>query len=165
VEVPSPTDPMTDRAALFCAYLDALRGGVRDVVGAMDDAEARRSRLASGWTPLELVRHLTFVERRWLVWGFLGEDVGDPWGDRVDDRWHVDDGDVRDDVLEALRVQGDRTSEIVSSHPLDAVGRPSERWDGEAPPTLERICFHLLQEYARHAGHLDVVAEIAAADR
>jgi hypothetical protein len=41
------------------------------------------------------------------------------------------------------------------------VGQPGERWDGHDPPTLERILFHLLQEYARHLGHLDIVTEFA----
>jgi hypothetical protein len=31
---------------------------------------------------------------------------------------------------------------------------------GDDPPTLERILFHLLQEYARHAGHLHIVREL-----
>ena len=38
--------------------------------------------------------------------------------------------------------------------------RPGERWEGADPPTLERVLFHLLQEYARHVGHLDVVREL-----
>ena len=29
------------------------------------------------------------------------------------------------------------------------------------PPTLERILLHLIQEYARHLGHLDIVSELA----
>jgi len=41
-------------------------------------------------------------------------------------------------------------------------GRPGERWDGDDPPPLERILFLLLQEYARHVGHLDIVAELVA---
>ncbi len=40
------------------------------------------------------------------------------------------------------------------------VWRPSERWEGADPPTLERVLFHLLQEYARHVGHLDVAREL-----
>ena len=41
---------------------------------------------------------------------------------------------------------------------------PSRRSaDGSAqdPPTLSWICFHVLQEYARHVGHLDVAVELA----
>ncbi len=39
-------------------------------------------------------------------------------------------------------------------------GQPGPRWDGGDPPTLERILFHLLGEYARHLGHLDIVCEL-----
>ncbi|MGY4682759.1 mycothiol transferase [Micromonospora aurantiaca (nom. illeg.)] len=38
---------------------------------------------------------------------------------------------------------------------------PGERWDGADPASLERVLFHLVQEYARHLGHLDIVAELA----
>ena len=47
------------------------------------------------------------------------------------------------------------------NHELTEVGRPGERWSGAEPATLERVLFHLLQEYARHVGHLDVIAELA----
>jgi hypothetical protein len=40
------------------------------------------------------------------------------------------------------------------------VGQPGDRWDGADPATLERILFHLVQEYARHVGHLDIVREL-----
>ena len=41
------------------------------------------------------------------------------------------------------------------------MGQPGDRWDGADPATLERVLFHLLQEYARHVGHLDIVTELA----
>ena len=41
------------------------------------------------------------------------------------------------------------------------MGQPGERWSGNDPATLERVLFHLLQEYARHIGHLDIVSELA----
>jgi hypothetical protein len=48
----------------------------------------------------------------------------------------------------------------VGAHDLADVGQPGERWDGADPPALERVLFHLLQEYARHAGHLDIASEL-----
>jgi Protein of unknown function (DUF664) len=63
-------------------------------------------------------------------------------------------------LLDELREQAGRSRAIIESHNLSEVGRPSERWDGADPPTLERVLFHLLQEYARHLGHLDIVVEI-----
>jgi len=109
---------------------------------------------------VELLVHLRHVERRWLEWGFLGLDVGDPWADERDGRWHVPDGVSRSEVIDQLRQQGLRTREIVESHSPDERGLPGPRWDGAEPATLERVLFHLLQEYARHLGQLDVVVEL-----
>jgi uncharacterized damage-inducible protein DinB len=64
-------------------------------------------------------------------------------------------------VTDQLRRQGARTREIVEAHGLDERGRPGPRWRGAEPATLERVLFHLVQEYARHLGQLDVVVELA----
>jgi hypothetical protein len=61
----------------------------------------------------------------------------------------------------ALRAQGARTEAAIAGNELTAIGVPGPRWEGAQPPPLERILFHLLQEYARHLGHLDIVAELA----
>jgi uncharacterized damage-inducible protein DinB len=159
---PSPTIPIAERSEVFLGYLDYFRSRVIDKVSSLPGADLRRSLLPSGWTPLELVKHLTYVELRWLEWGFEGRDVPEPWGDRRDDRWHVDPAERADEVIAALRERGARTRAIVEANDLATLGRPSDRWDGEPPPPLERILFHLLQEYARHLGHLDIVAELAA---
>jgi hypothetical protein len=34
-------------------------------------------------------------------------------------------------------------------------------WAGQQSRDLERICFHVLAEYARHAGQLDIAVELA----
>jgi hypothetical protein len=41
------------------------------------------------------------------------------------------------------------------------IGQPGDGWDAAGPAALERVLFHLVQEYARHAGHLDIVSELA----
>ena len=146
---------------MLLRYLDYFRAVLVEKVRGLDDAELRRSRLPSGWTPLELVRHLTFVERRWLVWGFEGRDVGDPWGDGPDDRWYVEPDATLDDLLAELGAQARVTGEVVGRHELSERGAPGERWDGAEPATLERILLHLVQEYARHVGHIDIVRELA----
>jgi len=160
VPLPEATGPVMPRAEVFLAYLDHFRAVVLAEVDGLSEHALRTSLLPSGWSPLELVTHLRHVERRWLVWGFEGEPVADPWGDERDGRWHVDDDASTADVLQALRAQGAVTSSVVRRYELSEVGRPSERWDGADPPTLERVLFHLVQEYARHVGHLDVVREL-----
>jgi uncharacterized damage-inducible protein DinB len=158
---PSPTIPAAGRAEVFVRYLDYFRETVVAKVSALPEAELRTSRLPSGWTPLELVKHLRFVEMRWIEWGFEGRPVAEPWGDERDDRWFVAPSETRAELLAALREQGLRTSAVATSSDLAAVGQPGPRWDGAEPATLERVLFHLLQEYARHVGHLDIVAELA----
>lgn len=161
---PSPTVPFESRRAVFVGYLDFFRDRVIAKTLALPEDVRRSSRLPSGWTPLELVKHLAFVERRWLEWGFEGRDVAEPWGDRRDDRWFVDPWEPTDQLVDALRAQGARTTAIAGANELSAVGQPGPRWDGAEPATLERVLFHLLQEYARHLGHLDVVAELAGGE-
>ena len=157
---PSPTDPAADRTEVFLRYLDYFRETVVAKTMTLPEDEARRSRLPSGWSPLELVKHLRYVELRWLEWGFEGRDVGDPWGDRTGDRWSVGPQETAATLLADLHAQAARSRAIIEAHRLDEVGQPSERWDGADPATLERVLFHLLQEYARHVGHLDIVTEL-----
>lgn len=57
--------------------------------------------------------------------------------------------------------RGRGAGSIVQAHRLDEVGQPGPRWRGAEPATLERVLFHLVQEYARHLGQLDVVVELA----
>jgi uncharacterized damage-inducible protein DinB len=159
-EFPEATRPAPSRAEVFLRYLDYFRSRLAAKLEALPAAELRRSRLPSGWTPLELAKHLRYVELRWLEWGFEGRDVGDPWGDQDDGRWRVGPDETLASLLAGLRDQAGRTRAIVESHDLAEVGQPGPRWDGAPPATLERVLFHLLQEYARHLGHLDIVVEV-----
>ena len=161
IPFPSPTTPVPSRAEVFLCYLDYFRSQLVSKLDSLPDSELRRSRLPSGWTPLELLRHLTSVEMRWLEWGFEGRAVPDPWADSRDGRWYVPPADTLAGLVAAVDAQAGRTRAIVDSRDLADVGQPGERWDGADPPTLERILFHLLQEYARHAGHLDIASELA----
>jgi uncharacterized damage-inducible protein DinB len=158
---PSPTIPIISRAGVLVGYLDYFRATLIGKLAELPEAQLRESGLPSGWTPLELLNHLTHVERRWLEWGFEGRDVGDPWADRAGDRWHVAADRGLDDLIRAARDQGERSRAVVQAHGLDEIGVPGPRWNGADPATLERVLLHLLQEYARHVGHLDVVVELA----
>jgi len=157
---PSPTAPVGTRTEVFLGYLDYFRSVLVSKLEGLSDSELRSSRLPSGWTPLELLKHVTFVEMRWLEWGFEGRVVAEPWGDSLDGRWHVGPDENVADLLRALRTRAATTRAIVEAHDLSDVGLPGDRWDGADPATLERVLFHLVQEYARHAGHLDIVREL-----
>ncbi len=146
---------------MFAGYLDYFRSVLATKLNGLSGSELRHSRLPSGWTPLELLKHLTYVELRWLGWGFSGNAVADPWGDELDGRWRVGPDETLETLLAAQLAQAADSRAIIEAHDLDELGAPGPRWDGASPPALERILFHLLQEYARHCGQLDVVVELA----
>jgi hypothetical protein len=159
--LPDPSEPIAGTSEVFLRYLGYFRAALAARLRALPEAALTSSRVPSGWTPLELLKHLTYVELRWLDWGFEGQDVGDPWGDRKDDRWHVAPGETLDSLLADHQRRAVRSDQIIIGHALGDIGQPGERWDGNPPAMLERVLFHLLQEYARHLGHLDIVAELA----
>jgi Protein of unknown function (DUF664) len=161
VSFPEPTGPARSRAEVFLGYLDYFRSCLISKIEGLSGGEPRHSRLPSGWTPVELLKHLTYVELRWLEWGFEGRRITDPWGDRRDGRWYVAAEESLGAIVAALRAQAVRSRAIIEANDLSTIGAPGPRWEGAAPPTLERILFHLIQEYARHLGHLDIVAELA----
>lgn len=153
----------TDPAAQIAAYLDYFRAGAARKIAGLSPEQLRTSPVPSGWAPLAMVNHLVHLERRWFVWGFLAEQVPDPWGDREggdpDGRFVVPDV-APDALVAALHAGGERTTAILASTPLDTRGAIGGRFTAEPAPTLMWIGFHVLHEFARHLGHLDVAREL-----
>jgi uncharacterized damage-inducible protein DinB len=160
--VSEPELTLHEPAELLAGYLDYYRDGVLRKFEGLSDADARSSRVPSGWTPLELLKHLAYVERRWLRWGFAAEQVTDPWGDQENGEWHVDPGETVEEVKAFFREQCSRSRAIAADAKLADRAAVGGRFKSEEDtPTLAWILFHVLQEYARHLGHLDIVRELA----
>lgn len=167
-DVLEPTKGDPPGARRWADYLDWMRETIIAGVTGLDPQAQRRALVPSGWTPIELLSHVLHMEQRWFIWGFLGERVDDPWGDwthpepsdsEADARWVVADGVSAQELAERLRAIGARTRQVLAEYPPGAVASPGGRFLAD-PPTLEWICFHVLAEYARHAGHLDIVVEL-----
>lgn len=160
--VPFPEPARTDDLRLLLlTYLDFYRDVVAAKVRGLTPAHMSHSCVGSGWTPAGLVTHLAYMERRWLQWGFLGEQVEDPWSDGGRDGWVAPSADPAP-LLERLHREGRRTREIVLSHELTDLAATGGRFGTEQDtPQLQWILLHVLQEYARHAGHLDIARELA----
>lgn len=125
VPFPSPTIAIPSGSEVFIGYLDYFRSRVLAKVTSLPEAERRRRRLPSGWTPLELLRHLRYVELRWLEWGFDGRDIGNPWADSRDGRWRVDPGESLEQLAAEL------TAQAISGSPASGGTEPSRRrWNG-----------------------------------
>lgn len=150
-----------DLRGLMLDYLDYFRGVVVGKLTGLSAGEIGTSVVPSGWTPGGLALHLANVERRWLVWGFLGEQVEEPWADTAEGGgWRTPEGSPTE-IRAMLEQTAARTRVIVESHDLTETARVGGRFaDLASAPQLQWILLHLIQEYARHCGHLDIAREL-----
>jgi uncharacterized damage-inducible protein DinB len=150
----------SDPYILVTGYLDWYRDRLLRKLAGLSDEQLRTALEPMGWSPLGLVQHLTWVERRWLRWGFAAEPIdGYPSGD--DAEWSVPADVEPAAVLAAYRTELERGRRSVAGRPMDTPSGVGGRFaSADAAPPLVRILFHLLQEYARHVGQLDVVREL-----
>jgi uncharacterized damage-inducible protein DinB len=160
-----PSTSIDDPGELLAGFLDCYRDALLRKVAGLGEEDLRASRLPSGWSPLSLVKHLTYVERRWLRWGFAAEEFDDPWGDSDPDRpdgpWLVTDSETSVEIMAAYRAEIQRCREVVTAAGISQRASAGGRFDADQPiPTLGWILCHLIQEYARHVGQLDVVREL-----
>jgi uncharacterized damage-inducible protein DinB len=160
--VSKPARRTSDAKEVLLGFLEYYRSVIARKVDGLPEAELRSSRVPSGWNLLELVKHLTYMERRWLVWGFRAEAVSMPYGDEDgQERWHVGETETPGELLAALTAGGARTREIVEQADLtDVAGAGGRFSEDEERPTLVWILVYVLQEYARHAGQMDVGREL-----
>jgi uncharacterized damage-inducible protein DinB len=160
--VPKPARQTSDAKQVLLGYLDYYRAVIARKVEGLPEAKLRTSRVPSGWNLLEVVKHLTYMERRWIRWGFLAEAVPMPFGDQDEnERWQVGDTETPGELLAALHAGGALTREIVEQAELADVARAGGRFSrDEQRPSLLWILVYVLQEYARHAGHMDVGREL-----
>src|SRR5206468_3682447 len=146
------------------AFLQAQRRSVLAIVEGLDEYDMRRSAVLSGWTPLGMIEHLGHAERFWFT-QVMTRTV-DPLGDWPRAEAEADDGPFATsrpvhEVRAFYREQVARSDDILARTPLDS--RPA----GHVPPdmaeeihTVRDVVLHMIEEVARHAGHLDIAREL-----
>ncbi len=154
------TEPSADRAVLldFCA--DQHRAVLGILEGLTDD-EVRSTPWASVMSIGGIVQHLGYVERWWYSKVFEGADVELPWSDAdrdADFRLADDMGVNRLNAFYLAEVQ--RADIVIAGASFDDVARHPKY-----PLTLRWIVVHMLEETARHLGHLDLMRETVTARR
>ena len=149
-----------DERATLIGFLDYHRATLAMKTAGLDaDQLARRATPPSTMSLLGLVRHLAEVERGWFR-GFAGESVEDLYPN-PDDRDFDFNGAVADPALVERaftdwRTEIEHARAIVAGASLDDTYIRPERGDGFS---LRWILVHMIEEYARHAGHADLLRE------
>ena len=124
-----------DEPAVTGWLLDYQRYVLLRKVDGITEQQARMTIAASDLTLLGLVRHLAGVEQYWFGDIFLGLDETSHWHD-PDDRdrdFHPLDGDTLAEALVVLRAEIDRSRQIASTAPLDALSIGQTRGPARQP--------------------------------
>ena len=109
-------------------------------------------------SPANVLNHLRWVERSWVQERLLGGDDDGPWTKENPDA-EFDEGSVLplDEVIRLYEEEAARTRAVFAEHDLDAVMAKATK----SPITARWILLHLIEETARHNGHLDIMREMA----
>ncbi|GAB3652794.1 DinB family protein [Actinocorallia lasiicapitis] len=125
----------------------------------LSEEAARRPLLATSplMTAAGLVSHLRWVEHYWFEHRLLGLPDRAPWTDTDPDAEFKDPAALPD-LLAAYAAQCATSRTIAATLPLDTeLAVPAA--DGD-PSTLRWLLLHMVEETARHAGHLDILTEL-----
>jgi uncharacterized damage-inducible protein DinB len=154
------------RPGLQAGELDMLNGWLehhRAILlwkcdGLTDDQLRLRSVPPSTMSLLGLIRHMTDVERGWFQQVLLGENAPDLYPTRDEDFNGVDEADVGA-AFSAFEAECDASRRAVAAaSDLDVLSKePSERTGEQF--SLRFIVTHMIEEYARHNGHADLLRE------
>jgi hypothetical protein len=163
-----PEPPLAgDDVAAVLGELERARAIVAWKCGGLDAEGIRATTAASSITLGGLLKHLAHVEDdHWAVL-WLGVEPPSPWREIDWDAdpefdWRVNDDDTPESLMTMWRDAVARSRAIVdealaSGGGLDQLGRFTTR-DG-ASPNLRRIVLDMIEEYARHGGHADIIRE------
>ena len=143
------------------AFLDRQRAAFEArCSGLTADQLAQRSAPPSSMSLLGLLRHMAGVEHGWFGTVMAGDDRPRPFTS-PDDPDH-DFNDARADdaqvaaAWDAWRTNVDVARRFVADAPdLEVTG--IERWRG--PMSLRWVLIHMIEEYAQHNGHADLLRE------
>ncbi len=148
-----------DERTMLIAWLDRHRATVFTKTEGLAEDLAHRPLLASSplMTIAGLVSHLYWVERSWFEHVMLSVPDDGPWTDEDPDReFRVDDVPLAR-LLADYERQCVRNNEIARSLDLDTEAKVERR---RGRVTLRWVLVHMIEETARHNGHIDILREM-----
>lgn len=144
-----------ERAALQF-FLAAQRGAVLSIIDGLADDQLSGSVVPSSWSPASMIEHLGDAEHAWFQYVIAGDATDESGVDEPRGRSVAD-------ALSYYRAQVARSDEILAATALDA--RPALRpvadlGIADEAVTVRDVVLHMIEETARHAGHLDIAREL-----
>jgi len=148
-----------DERTQLVGWLDLQRAIVAWKCEGLSEADAHRSVLPTSphMTMAGIVSHLRWAEHLWFEMIFMGHPAG-PHFEGPEDADMTVEGIPLGQLLGEYARQCVTSNDIIAAHSLEDVGRYPEYRATEA--TLRWIMLHMIEETARHAGHMDAIREL-----
>lgn len=157
--------PLTgDERTQLIGWLDLQRSFVRMKCAGLSEEDAHRKVVPTSplMTPAGLVAHLRWNEYSWFQLNVMGvPDTGQtPWTEdgHPDAEMLVDDIPLAQ-LLDEYDAECARSNETIADLSLDTVEQGPYVDKGEAA-SLRYVLCHMIEETARHVGHLDIIREL-----
>jgi hypothetical protein len=147
-----------DERAMLDSWLDFHRATLKLKCADLDDTQVRQaSAEPSSLTLLGLVQHLAEVERNWFQRVFAGLDVPPVFEEPTG--YVLDAGRGLGEALTVWQREVARGRELTAGRSLEETGRIVDGPVAGARVSLRWVLIHLIEEYARHNGHADILRE------
>jgi Protein of unknown function (DUF664) len=146
-------------------FLAAQRAAVLAIVDGLDEEAWHRSIVPSGWTPAGLVEHLGGAEWHWFQGVVTGARPEPQPGDEDLPPYDPTAAFISDEpsaeILAFYREQCANSDAVLAATPLSAAPRGKHGVPGrDEPADVRWVVLHMIEETARHAGHLDIAREL-----
>ena len=159
--MPMNVAAVSDERQGLLAFLDQQRSAVRNAAYGLTDDQARKATTGSTLSVGGLIKHVAAAERNWID-KVLDTDVTDP-GDYAAYMagFHMTADETLADVLRLYDETATRTDTAMAGEA--DLGRAVTVPKGVPwfpdDPSVRWVLLHLIEETARHAGHLDIIRE------
>ncbi|MFF7334618.1 DinB family protein [Streptomyces sp. NPDC008150] len=122
----------------------------------LDDEQLRRPMTPSGTSLLGLVKHLASAEYGWFVESF-GREAEPLWFDPYEgEDMRADQGETTAQIVEFYGRANAAADRVIAELDLADLGRPAWR---DQYVTLRWVLVHMIEDTARHVGHMDILRE------
>jgi hypothetical protein len=152
-----------DERTLLIAFLDYHRETLRQKAGGLDAAQLDPALAPSDMTLGGMVKHLALVEDWWFRCVLLGLEHAEPWAsvdwdDDADWDWHSAKDDSPEQIWVVYEANVSAADAAYADLDLDTLSVKKSRQSDE-PFSLRWILLHMIEEYARHNGHADLIRQ------
>lgn len=137
--------------------LDRNRQALIESVRGLSEADARRRLVTSLTTPISLLKHAAAAERIWFqrFWADLDQSECDGYSHRDEGTFAVSDDESLPDVIAEFERASRRSRAIAAGFELD----DTKENPREGTVSMRWTLLAMIQEFARHAGHGDILRE------